>query len=258
MENTSIHQKIAEAYTAGQPIVVATIISDSGSVPRHTGAKMVIYPDGTIFGTIGGGEFENRAKQAAVEVFQSGKPRILSMKLVDPAKGDAGVCGGQAEIFLEPVMSEPTILIIGAGHCGKALAELAKWLNFRVVITDDRSDLLTEEILPGMDRLYLLEPEEIGKAVPIDRNTYIAAVSRNVDYDVAMLPGILKTEAAYIGIMGSQRRWLTTVSQLKDQGVKDTEIERITAPLGLEIQAETPQEIAVSIMAQVIEQIRTS
>lgn len=252
MADVDIYKAILKAKAQGQGVVLATVTRDSGSVPRHAGAKMLVYADGSIKGTIGGGVMESRAIEKALECLAAGEPGNLHVELTDPSRGDAGVCGGQMDIFLEPIMPDPTVLVIGCGHVGQALADLAHWLGFYVIGTDDRADLCNAEAMPHADELYCVPPEEIAKAVPIHRRTYIAAVTRGVPLDVAMLPDLLATPAPYIGVMGSRRRWSMAAKSLREQDVAEEALTRVHAPIGLELEAETPREIAVSIMAEIL------
>jgi xanthine dehydrogenase accessory factor len=248
----TIYEAILAAQKAGQPVVLATIIRERGSVPRHAGSKMLVYPDGRILGTIGGGEVEARIIAEALELLPNGSPRVVEYKLVDPATGDPGVCGGEMEFFLEPILPEPTVLVIGCGHVGQAVADLAHWLGFRVVATDDRAELCTPEAIPHADEYLPVPGTEIAKAFAIHSQTYIAAVTRGVPEDTQALPALLDSDAAYVGVIGSKRRWATTVEELREMGVDEAKLKRVHAPIGLEIEAETPREIAVSILAEII------
>jgi xanthine dehydrogenase accessory factor len=251
--DSSFYQAILEAQQAARPVILATVIRDRGSVPRHAGTKMLIYRDGSIVGTVGGGEMESRVIALAQQMITERLgPRTIEYVFTDPSRGDPGVCGGQVELFLEPIMPQPTILIIGAGHCGQALAELADWLGYHVVVTDDRADLCNPDVIPHADEHIVTPPHRIAEQAPIHTETYIAAVTRGVPLDVEMLPGLLATSAAYIGVMGSKRRWATAYKKLLEEGVDQTDLDRIHAPIGLELNAETPRQIAVSIMAEII------
>nr|MBN1228550.1 XdhC family protein [Anaerolineae bacterium] len=253
MPDRELFEGIVAAVSSGKNVALATIIRDRGSVPRHTGTKMLVYPDGSFKGTIGGGELELRVVADALAVLESGKPSIVHYELSDPAKGDPGVCGGQVDIFLEPMMPDPTVLVIGCGHVGKAVAELAHWLGFYVIVTDDREDLCNPETIPDADKYVVAPPESIASAITLHNQTYIVSVTRGVPFDVAMLPDLLKSPAAYIGVMGSKRRWATTVKGLaEEKGVSKEQLKSIHAPIGLNVHAETPREIAVSILAEII------
>jgi len=172
--------------------------------------------------------------------------------MVDPERGDPGVCGGQVEVFLEPVMPSPVLVVVGGGHVGKAVAHLASWLGFHVVVTDDRPEFASQEAVPDGDEFYPLELSDLSSQFDITPWTYVVLTTRGVDVDVAGLPSLLDSQAAYIGVIGSKRRWTTTRKKLTNLGVSDDKLERVFSPVGLEINAETPEEIAVSIMAEII------
>jgi xanthine dehydrogenase accessory factor len=256
VSDRDVFEAVLKAGQNGQAVVLATVIRDKGSVPRHAGAKMLIYPDGTAVGTIGGGELESRVMAGAPALLESGRPAVLHYELADPMSGDPGVCGGQVDIFLEPILPDPTVLVIGCGHVGQAVAELAHWLGFRVIVSDDREDLCNAEVIPDADEYLVVPPKEVAGSAAIHARTYIAAVTRGLPIDVVMLPALLQTPAPYIGVIGSRRRWAVAVEQLKEQGIDEDALRRVHAPIGLELSAETPREIAVSIMAEIIAQLR--
>lgn len=252
-ENRAVFEALFEAQSKGQPAALATIISAVGSVPRHAGSKMLVRADGSIVGTVGGGALEQLVIQAALAAMKDGQPRLPSYNLNDLGAGDPGVCGGTVQVFIEPVGIAPALLVIGIGHVGKALAELGKWAGYRVIVSDDREAFCNPEYLPGMDSYVVCKPGEITRSVEITPQTYIAAVTRGMPVDLDLIPALLQTEAAYIGLIGSRRRWALTVKALKDErGLTEEQLSRVYAPIGLELNAETPQEIAVSILAQII------
>jgi xanthine dehydrogenase accessory factor len=248
----SVYEAILEAERTGQPAALATVIRARGSVPRHETSKMLVFPDGRILGTVGGGELENRTIEEAKKVALEGNAHILSHSLVDPSHGDAGVCGGEVEVFIEPITPPAQLLIIGAGHVGRALAHLAKWMGYRVVVTDDRADLCTHDFIPDADE-FVVGPtvEALGK-LRIDHQTYVACVTRGYLFEVDSMPLLLGTPAPYIGVIGSRRRWTMALKGLHEKGISDESLARVRAPIGLEIEAETPEEIAVSIMAEIV------
>lgn len=252
MSDHAVFDALSEARKTGKSCVLAIITHAQGSVPRHAGSKMLIFPDGKLVGSVGGGEVESRVIAETKNVLQSGEPIVLHYELADPQSGDPGVCGGQVDIYMEPVVPEATILVIGCGHVGQALVELAHWLGFHVIASDDRAELCNPETTPYADEYQVTPPDKVAQAITIHSRTYIAAVTRNVTVDVAMLPTLLETPAPYIGVIGSRRRWVTTLDQLKDRGIKPETLQRIHAPIGLELNAESPREIALSIMAEII------
>ena len=249
---TSIYQALSELEKNNQSAALCTVTKSEGSTPRHVGSKMLVYPDGTFIGTVGGGDLEHRVLGEAWVALGDGKPRYLHYNMADPSRGDPGVCGGQVEVFVEPILPAATIVVIGAGHVGKAVVHLAKWLGFRVVVSDDRPEFCDPDTTPGADEYYPVEMGKLGEQLKITQRTYLVVTSRGSSVDVVGLPSLLESDAAYIGIIGSKRRWATTVKGLKEKGVKDDLIAKVHSPLGLELEAETPEEIAVSIMAEIM------
>lgn len=252
MEDYEIFRVLADAQARGQDVALATVVRTQGSVPRHEGSKMIVWPDGRIAGTVGGGMLESKVIEAAQQAMAEARGRLLTYHLADMAAGDVGVCGGTVDVFVEPILPPPTVLVIGCGHVGKAVAELAKWVGFRVIVSDDRADLCSEEHIPGMDGYVVAPASALVEQVPISSQTYIAAMTRGQAVDVELLPPLLKSPARYIGLIGSRRRWALTADMLREKGMGDQELARVHAPVGLELQAETPREIAVSVIAEII------
>ncbi|WP_420629557.1 XdhC family protein [Candidatus Leptofilum sp.] len=256
-DNLRIVQALLAAQQNGIPVVLATVIKARGSVPRHSGSKMLVYEDGRISGSIGGGEMESRVVNEALGALQDGRTRVLPYSLVEPSRGDPGVCGGEVEIYLEPYAPPATLLVVGCGHVGQAVAELGHFLGYRIVVTDDREALASPDVIPNAD-LHL--PGSFANALaqsPINAQTYVIMVTRNVLVDREIVPQIIHSPARYIGMMGSSRRWAETKKLLMEDGLSAEDLARVQSPIGLEIQAETPEEIAVSIMAEIIKLRRT-
>ena len=254
----SVFQAVVDLEKQNQIGVLCTVVRTQGSTPRHAGSKMLVRADGSIVGTIGGGELESRVITEAFAVLNDGQPRLLEYNMADPTRGDPGVCGGTMEIFVEPINPKPVLVIIGGGHVGNAVAHLAHWLGFWVVINDDRKELATPEAVPSADDYINSTLEELPERLKITPWTYLVLTTRGVDIDVAGLPALLTSPAAYIGVIGSQRRWETTRKQLQAIGISEDRFVSIHSPIGLEIHAETPEEIAVSIMAEIIKHRRSS
>ena len=248
----SIFKALAELEKNNQPAALCTVIKSEGSTPRHVGSKMLVYPDGKFIGTVGGGDLEHRVLDEARMAMSDGNSRYLQYSMADPSRGDPGVCGGQVEVFVEPILPPPTLVVIGAGHVGKAVVHLAKWLGFRVAVNDDRAEFCNPEITPGADEYYPIEMGKLAEQLKITKRTYLVVTSRGSSVDAQGLPSLLESEAGYIGVIGSKRRWATTVKALVEKGVKEELIAKVHSPMGLELQAETPEEIAVSIMAEVL------
>jgi xanthine dehydrogenase accessory factor len=248
----SIYRALVELEEKNEPGALCTIVRSQGSTPRRSTSKMLVYADGRISGTVGGGELENRVIQEALEVIQSGQARLLEYSMTDPQRGDPGVCGGQLEVYVEPILPKPILMLVGAGHVGKAVVHLAKWLGFYVVVNDDRAEFCNPEALPGADEYQPVPMEELPGHTRITPWTYLVLTTRGSNVDVRGLPALLDTPAAYIGVIGSRRRWAVTRKTLLEAGVSEAALDRVRSPMGLELNAETPEEIAVSIMAEII------
>jgi xanthine dehydrogenase accessory factor len=249
---TTIFQAVAALEQANEVGALCTIVRSRGSTPRHSTSKMLVYRDGKILGTVGGGEVENRVIKEALQAMKIGKPRLLEYNMADPERGDPGVCGGQVEIYVEPILPKPVLVVVGGGHVGQAVAHLAHWLGFRVVVSDDRAEFCTPAAVPEAEAFYPVPLAKLPESMAITPWTYLVLTTRGVNIDVAGLPVLLETPAAYIGVIGSRRRWATARQKLLQDGVAPELLERVHSPIGLELHAETPQEIAVSILAEII------
>jgi xanthine dehydrogenase accessory factor len=251
-EEVTLLRELVAALEAGTPVALATVVASHRSVPRRAGSKMLVYADGRFTGTVGGGELERRVLAEAAASLDDGRTRLLSYDLVDIGKGDPGVCGGSLQVYVEPHQPPPWVLVVGCGHVGRAVVDLAHWLGFRVAATDDRPEYVTAELLPGADVLAPGSLADALGAVPVDSRTFVVATTRGVGVDVEVLPALLSTPARWIGVIGSQRRWATTRRMLREQGIPAEVLDRVHSPMGVELHAETPREIAVSILAEII------
>ena len=247
-----LFESILSARRRGERVVLCTVVRTHGSVPRHAGAKMLVYEDGACSGTIGGGEMEHRTIAAARQVLQEQRPRLVRFALHDPDAGDAGVCGGEVEIFMDPLSTRPTLVVIGAGHVGRALVHLGAWLGFRVVVADDRPEHCTPEATPGADE-YLCAPiAALPQRLHFDADTWVVMPTRGMAIDVEALPHLLDATWAYLGVIGSRRRWLAARQALEARGVERHKLERVRSPMGLDLQAETPEEIALAVLGEIV------
>jgi xanthine dehydrogenase accessory factor len=248
----TIYEALVELESTHQAGALCTVVNTNGSTPRHSTSKMLVYLDGHILGTVGGGELENRVRKEALASIQNGQPRLLTYNMSDPNRGDPGVCGGQVEVFVEPILPASLLVVLGGGHVGKAVAHLAKWLGFRVAISDDRPEFCTPESNPDADEYYPIPMAELPLHLNITPQTVLILTTRGNNVDIAGLPSLLESQAGYIGIIGSRKRWSETVKRLNEAGISDEQLKRVHSPIGLGIAAETPEEIAVSIMAEVL------
>jgi xanthine dehydrogenase accessory factor len=253
---SDVLEALAGLSKSGNAAALCTIIHTTGSTPRNAGSKMLVFSNGKIVGTIGGGEVENRIIQEALDAVQSGEPRTSTFNLVDPEEGDPGICGGTMQIFIDPLNQAQDLVVVGGGHVGKAVVFLAKWLGFRVVLTDDREDYCSPTAVPGADEYIHCNLEDLPSRHEFSARTAVVMATRNNQVDIHGLPELLSTPAGYIGVVSSRRRWKITEEQLIKFGVKKKELSRIHAPIGLDIHAETPEEIAISILAEIYQTFR--
>ena len=213
---------------------------------------MIVYPDGTTIGTVGGGKVEACIRDDSLITLADRSPQVRRYALNDPEQGDPGVCGGVMTVYLEPYMPSRTIVVIGCGHIGRAVVDLAHWLGYHTVAVDDRAELVSEEAMPNADVRFA---GSVGDAVaehPILEDTSIVVVVRSQHLDAQIVPQLLETNASYIGVMGSERRWAMTRGRLVEAGVPDEALDRIHVPIGIDIGAETVEQIAVSIMSEIV------
>jgi xanthine dehydrogenase accessory factor len=256
MANRSLFEELAEIERTGKAAALATVVRARGSIPRHAASKMLIHADGHTSGTVGGGEMEERVRQAGLQSLADGLPQLLHYTFQNPAQGDPGVCGGEVDVFVEPVGRQPTMVVVGGGHVGQAVLHLARWLGFRTIVCDDRAEFATAEAAPEADQAITCLMGDLASHLNITPDTYLVLTTRGVPLDVEALPALLASPAAYIGVIGSRKRWDTTAQELRAKGIAPEALERVTSPMGLELKAETPEEIAVSILAQIIQQRR--
>ncbi len=249
--------RLVEAKKNSVPVALCIVIETKGSVPRRSSSKMLVYADGQTEGTVGGGELESRTVDMALESLKNGRTRLLEYSLSADNPESAGVCGGEVKVYIEPQVSKPVLLILGAGHVGQAVARIGQMLDFRVIISDDRKELCNPEILPGDVELLPVPITEIPDHLAIDERVYVVGVTRGSEVDVEGLEVILRGSPAYVGLIGSKNRWAATRQGLIDRGVSLEKIAQIKSPIGLSIKAETPNEIAISILAEIIEKLKS-
>jgi xanthine dehydrogenase accessory factor len=249
----SVSQALIDILHNNKPAALATVVKTRGASPRDIGAKMIVYPDGAIVGSVGGGEMERHVIAEARAALADGKPRYLDLAAHPESRADPTTCGGEMEIFVEPLLTTPTLVIVGAGHVGAAVAQLARTLGFRIVVLDDRAEFVTPENFPHADERIAGDLVTTIRDIEITPRTYIVFVTRNHALDADLLGAVVEKPAAYIGMLGSARRATTMRETLKRGGISEVALARVHAPIGLPIHAETPQEIAVSIMAEMIQ-----
>ena len=233
---------------------IATIVECRGSSPQKQGAKMLVRDDGTLLGTLGGGCLEADVVQAAIMTMKDGHPLTLPFELTEREGGL--VCGGSVLVYIEPVLLEPRLIILGAGHVGKTLTRLARFTGFRVTVIDDRREFANQENLPDATDLMVTDFERAFEGLAVGKDTFIVVATRGHNHDLDAVKAALKTDAGYIGLLGSRRKKGLLFRSLAESGFSQTDIGRVVIPVGIEIGSVTPEEIAVSIMAQIIQRRR--
>ncbi len=253
-----IYQELVNVISSGEQAVLATVVSSRGSAPRKAGAKMLIKEDGTFIGTVGGGGIEQQVKEKAIEVMKSREPQIVHFDLSGRGEGATMICGGQTDVFLEPIAPPETLYLFGAGHIAQSTATMGKMLGFRVVVVDPRPEYNNRDRFPDADSLIV---EEYGSAVAklsVDEGGYIIIYTTGHVLDEQCLRFAVNTRARYIGMIGSKKKVMKIRQRLLQKGVSQQQLDRVYAPIGIEIGAETPQEIAISILAETIKIKRTN
>ena len=249
----NIYEEIVKLQHEGRRGAVATIVNVRGSIPSFQSAKMLVRDDGSIAGTIGGGCVEAEVWQAAREVIVQGKPRTLSFNLNQNPKYDTGlVCGGTLEIFIEPVLSVPLLYIFGAGHVAFELFKAARNAGFDCIVTDDREAYANAERFPNARQVIANDFDQALAELTPSECSYIVIVTRGHRDDMRVLRWAVQTKASYIGMVGSKRKAITVFRELTREGLSPELFDRVHSPVGLDIGAVTPEEIAVSIVAELI------
>jgi xanthine dehydrogenase accessory factor len=248
-----IYEEIVRLRRDGRRGAVATIVNVRGSIPSFKTAKMLVRDDGSIVGTIGGGCVEADVWQAAREVMESEKPRTLTFDLNQDPKYDTGlVCGGTLEIFVEPILPPAELYIFGAGHVAASLYRVARIAGFDVTVVDDREAYANRERFPEAQEVIAEDFDKVTSRLQISESGYIVIVTRGHRDDMRVLRWAVQTPARYVGMIGSKRKTITIFKELQAEGIPAALFERVHAPVGLDIGAVTPEEIAVSITAELI------
>jgi len=248
-----IYEEIVRLRRAGRRGAVATIVNVRGSIPSFKTAKMLVRDDGSIAGTIGGGCVEAEVWQAAREVMELEKPRTLTFDLNQDPKYDTGlVCGGTLEIFIEPVLPPAELYIFGAGHVAASLYKVARIAGFDITVVDDREVYASRERFPDAQEVIAEDFDKVTSRLQPSESSYIVIVTRGHRDDMRVLRWAVQTPARYVGMIGSKRKTITIFKELQKEGLAPELFDRVYAPVGLDIGAITPEEIAVAITAELI------
>jgi xanthine dehydrogenase accessory factor len=237
----------------GQKCALATIVEVNGSIPSFKTAKLLVREDGSMVGTIGGGCVEAEVWNAAREVIRTEQPRNMSFSLGQDAAYDNGlICGGQLQVFVECITPQPAALVFGGGHISKSLAKVLDLAGFGVSVIDNREAFANRERFPEAARVYAAEYEDVFPKLTVNESSYIVIVTRGHRDDMRVLRWAVTTPARYIAMIGSKRKTIAVVKELEKEGLPRGAFERVFAPMGFEIGAVSPEEIAISVGAEMI------
>ncbi len=248
-----IFEEIVAARKSNQPVVLATVIQSLGSAPREEGARMLVRPDGSIAGTIGGGAVEQKIIEEALQLMKGGASKLITYELKDIGMQ----CGGGMSVFIEPLVPAPQLLIFGAGHIGACLAQIGKMLEFSVTVVDNRPEFANADRLPWADTIIAEEYAAAIERLVFNARTYVVILTHKHAHDYEVLEKCLNKTWCYLGMIGSRAKVAKVFDQLRAKGVADEIIAKIHSPVGIKIGANTPAEIAISILAEII-QVRSS
>lgn len=252
--NLRFYEKIIEWTRQGKRVAVASVVNTVGSTPRKPGTKMLISDKMELFGTIGGGCVEADVIFAAKDVLKTLKPRLIHVDIKAKNADELDMlCGGEISLYVEPVMPDYKLLICGGGHISKALAHVCEGLDFKITIIDDRPQFSNDGRFPNADETIACSYEEIGEHYDITPLTFCVVVTRGHSGDEVCLRSILRSPAPYVAMIGSRGKWQHLKKNLTAHGYTTEQIERVHSPAGLDIHSITPEEIAVSVAAQIIQ-----
>jgi xanthine dehydrogenase accessory factor len=248
-----IYEEVVRLRRLGQKCALATIVQVNGSIPSYESAKLLVREDGSMLGTIGGGCVEAEVWNVARDVMRNERPRHMNFSLGQDAAYDNGlICGGQLSVFIEPVVPQPRLYVFGAGHISKSISKIATLAGFATVIVDNREAFANRERFPEADEIFADEYEEVFPKLPIRDTSYLVIVTRGHRDDMRVMRWAVGTNAKYIAMIGSKRKVIGVIKELEKEGIPREALERAFAPMGLDIGAITPEEIAVSIVAEMI------
>jgi xanthine dehydrogenase accessory factor len=248
-----VYDELVRLRRLGQKCALATIVQVNGSIPSFESAKMLIREDGSIVGTVGGGCVEAEVWNAAREVMETERPKNLQFNLGQSAAYDNGlICGGQLTIFVEPVIPSPVVMIFGGGHVSRAISQGATLAGFSSVIIDDRESFANSDRFPEAIETHAGAYEEIFPKLNVTQSTYIVIVTRGHRDDMRVLRWAVTTQPRYLAMIGSRRKTISIIRELENEGLPRAAFENLHAPMGLDIGAITPEEIAISIVAEMI------
>jgi xanthine dehydrogenase accessory factor len=251
--NEEVFAAVVDALDRGEAAALVTIVATHGSTPQRVGAKMLVFSDGRTVGTIGGGCYENDAFWKAREAITARQPQLVRYELSDDFAQETGlICGGQMDVYIEPIEPSPELYVIGAGHVGTYLAQLAQEVGFHVHVVDDREKFANRERFPAATEVVTEDIPSWLARTTFPTHAYVVIVTRGHTNDLEALRGLAPRELRYLGLIGSRAKVARIYDALGNDGMAPEHLNRVHAPIGLDIGAVTPQEIAVSILAELI------
>ena len=251
--NREVFAAVADALDRGEPVALVTIVSTTGSTPQRVGAKMLVFADGRTVGTIGGGCYENDAFGKARHAITTRAPQLVHYELSDDFAQETGlICGGQMDVYIEPIEPSPELYVIGAGHVGFHLARVAQEVGFRVHVIDDRQKFANAERFPTATEILVEDIPAWIARTSLPPYAYVVIVTRGHTNDLEALRGLAPRDLRYLGLIGSRAKVARIYAELAADPLPPDALKRVHAPIGLDIGAVTPQEIAVSILAELI------
>jgi xanthine dehydrogenase accessory factor len=251
--NSEVFAAVVDALDRGEAAALVTIVSTRGSTPQRVGAKMLVFADGRIVGTIGGGCYENDAFWKARDAITARKPQLVHYELTDDFAEESGlICGGQMDVYIEPIEPSPELYIVGAGHVGFHLARVAHEVGFRVHVVDDREKFANQERFPTATEVIVDDIAAWLTGATLPPHAFAVIVTRGHTHDLDALRALAPKDLRYLGLIGSRAKVARVYDALAAEGVSADVLAKVHAPIGLDIGAVTPQEIAVSILAELI------
>ena len=252
MSATTIYNEIQTSFKRGERVAIATVVKTAGAAPCGVGSKMLVRADGTTSGSFAGPKTDWKVTQEALQAIRDGHSYLTHIHL-DADQGEAvGSCGATLEVFFEVLRPEPRLIIAGAGYVAQSLARLASALDFRIVVVDDRRDLADPIVFDDKVQLTFGDiPQTIHELEP-DESSWIVIVTRGHHLDKDALQAALETNATYVGMIGSPSKVKRIYKDLLKEGISRERLEQVHAPIGLDLGAETPDEIALSIAAEMV------
>jgi xanthine dehydrogenase accessory factor len=251
--NREVFAAVADALERGEPAALVTIVATHGSTPQRIGAKMLVFADGRTVGTIGGGCYENDAFWKAREAITARQPQMVRYELSDDFAQETGlICGGQMDVYIEPIEPSPELYIVGAGHVGTELARVAQTVGFQVHVVDDREKFANRERFPDAAEVVVEDVPAWLTRTAFSPHAYVVIVTRGHTNDLEALRALAPRPLRYLGLIGSRAKVARIYDALMADGVPAEQLKQVHAPIGLDIGAVTPSEIAVSILAELI------